>query len=266
MKGRDNINLNLTRDQVVRIISLSEDGRSQRYVANLVGVNQSTVSRVVVRYRETGLYERRAVTGRPRTTMHVDNRFLVLQALRRRHVTSSQLQHDLAKCTRNVVVSLETVRHILRQSGIRARVAATAPRLTREHRIARLTFAREHVNWNIDDWGDGQPKKVQELPLHPEKTTVWCGLWAGGIVSPYFFKTEAGQNVTVNGNRYRAMITDYLVPEIVARGLGDIWFQQDGATCLTDRERLYCENDSVNKLFYALDQWIGRLDPVTSHL
>ncbi|XP_072400174.1 uncharacterized protein [Diabrotica undecimpunctata] len=153
MEGRDNINLNLTRDPVVRIISPIEDGRGQRYVANLVGVNQSTVSRVVVRYRETGLYERRAVTGRPRATTHLNNRFLVLQALRRRHVTASQLQYDLAE-TRNVRVSSETVRHILRQSGIRARVAATAPRLTREHRIAGLTFTREQVNWNVDDWGN----------------------------------------------------------------------------------------------------------------
>jgi hypothetical protein len=33
-------------------------------------------------------------------------------------------------------------------------VAVTAPRLTREHRIARLAFAREHENWNIQDWGN----------------------------------------------------------------------------------------------------------------
>lgn len=41
-------------------------------------------------------------------------------------------------------------------------------------------------------------------------------------------KTETGRNVTVNGNRYRAMIKDYLIPEIEDRGLDKIWFQQDG--------------------------------------
>jgi len=75
---------------------------------------------------------------------------------------------------------------------------------------------------NARIWGDEQPEEVQELPLHPDKTTVWCGLWAGGIIGPYFFKTEAGQNVTVNGDRYCAMITDYLLSEIEARGLDDI--------------------------------------------
>jgi transposase len=103
-----NFNLNLTRDQVIRIITLVEDGRSQRYVANLVGVNQSTVSRVVSRYQETGGFERRPVQGRPKATTPADNRFLSIQALRRRHVTSTQLQHDLA-ATRNTQVSSHTV-------------------------------------------------------------------------------------------------------------------------------------------------------------
>lgn len=86
---------------------------------------------------------------------------------------------------------------------------------------------------NCRIWDDEPPEVFQELPLYPLKTTVWCGLWAGGIIGPYFFKNAAGECVTVNGERYRAMITNFLVPEIQARGLGDIWFQQDGATCHT---------------------------------
>ena len=32
-------------------------------------------------------------------------------------------------------------------------------------------------------WADEQPEEYQELPLYPIKT-VWCGLWAGGIIGP----------------------------------------------------------------------------------
>ncbi|GFW32036.1 hypothetical protein TNCV_2600621 [Trichonephila clavipes] len=46
-----------------------------------------------------------------------------------------------------------------------------------------------------------------------EKLTVWCALWAGGIIGPYFFKNDEGHNVTVNGDRYRAMITNFFIPE-----------------------------------------------------
>ena len=39
--------------------------------------------------------------------------------------------------------------------------------------------------------------------MHQEKVKVWCGLGAGGIIGPYFFKKEAAnRNVTVNGGRY----------------------------------------------------------------
>ena len=36
-----------------------------------------------------------------------------------------------------------------------------------------------------------------------------CGLCAGGIIGPYFFKDYANRNVTVNGERYREMISNF---------------------------------------------------------
>ncbi|KAG5873126.1 hypothetical protein JTB14_031630 [Gonioctena quinquepunctata] len=51
--------------------------------------------------------------------------------------------------------------------------------------------------------GDAHPEIIQEQLLHPAKCSVWCGLWAGGIIGPYFVKNQAGRNVTVNGSRYR---------------------------------------------------------------
>lgn len=69
--------------------------------------------------------------------------------------------------------------------------------------------------------------------MHPERLTVWCGLWAGGIFGPHFFRNERNQPVTVNGERYRTMITDFFWPELDDMDLDDIWFQQDGATSHT---------------------------------
>ncbi|GFW24777.1 uncharacterized protein TNCV_1960441 [Trichonephila clavipes] len=58
-------------------------------------------------------------------------------------------------------------------------------------------------------WSEANPQVYVETPLHPEKLTVWCAFWAGGIIGPYFFKNDEGHNVTVNGDRYRAMITNF---------------------------------------------------------
>ncbi|GFV75995.1 hypothetical protein TNCV_1455921 [Trichonephila clavipes] len=63
-------------------------------------------------------------------------------------------------------------------------------------------------------WSEANPQVYVETPLHPEKLTVWCALWAGGIIGPYFFKNDEGYNVTVNGDLYRAMITNFFIPEL----------------------------------------------------
>ncbi|GFS70631.1 putative DD41D transposase [Trichonephila clavipes] len=73
------------------------------------------------------------------------------------------------------------------------------------------------------------PQVYVETPLRPEKLTVW----AGGIISPYFFKNVEGRNVTVNGDRFRAMITNFFIPELNNHDVQELWFQQDGATCHT---------------------------------
>jgi len=65
--------------------------------------------------------------------------------------------------------------------------------------------------------------------------TIWCGFWSGEIIGPYFFRNEVGNTVTVNGERYRSMITNFLWPKLEEVDLYNIWFQQDGATCHTAR-------------------------------
>ncbi|GFX22513.1 RNA cytidine acetyltransferase [Trichonephila clavipes] len=77
----------------------------------------------------------------------------------------------------------------------------------------RILFSDEAHFWlngyvtkqNCRIWREANPQVYVETPLHPEKLTVWCALWAGGIIGPYFFKNDEGHNVTVNGDRYRAM-------------------------------------------------------------
>jgi hypothetical protein len=58
------------------------------------------------------------------------------------------------------------------------------------------------------------------------------------VIGPYFFEDGAGNAVTVNGERYRNMITEFLWPQLDGMDLEDMWFQQDGATCHTARETI----------------------------
>lgn len=141
----------MTALECVRAQTLVEEGRSMRYVARILGVNHSTISRLLERHRATGSHSRRHGQGRKRATNVRDDRFLRQNALRNRTATSSQLRNDL-ETVRNVQVSALTVRRRLRDAGLISRRPIKAPELTRAHRVARLRFARAHENWNIDDW------------------------------------------------------------------------------------------------------------------
>ncbi|GFV15464.1 DUF4817 domain-containing protein [Trichonephila clavipes] len=109
---------------------------------------------------------------------------------------------------------------------------------------------------NCRIWSEANPQVYVETPLHPEKRTVWCALWAGGIIGPYFFKNNEGHNVTVNADRYRAMITNFFIPELNNHDVRKLWFQQDGATCHTARATIDLLKDTFS------DRLISRIGPV----
>ncbi|GFV30887.1 uncharacterized protein TNCV_4013211 [Trichonephila clavipes] len=116
----------------------------------------------------------------------------------------------------------------------------------------RILFSDEAHFWlngyvnkqNCRIWSEANPQVYVETTLHPEKLTVWCALWAGGIIGPYFFKNDEGHNVTVNGDRYRAMITNFFIPELSNHDVQELWFQQDGATCHTARATINLLKDT----------------------
>ena len=58
-----------------------------------------------------------------------------------------------------------------------------------------------------------------------------------GIIGPFFFANEQEEAVTVNDDRYRPMLNEFLFTKIEAEDIGNIWFQQDGGTFHTEEAR-----------------------------
>ena len=73
--------------------------------------------------------------------------------------------------------------------------------------------------------------------MHAKGATVCCGFLSRGIIGPFFFETEQGEAITVNGDHYRDMLNEFLFTKIEEEDIGNIWFQQDGATCHTAEAR-----------------------------
>ncbi|GFX78568.1 uncharacterized protein TNCV_30081 [Trichonephila clavipes] len=51
------------------------------------------------------------------------------------------------------------------------------------HYVHFIFWLNGYVNkQNCRIWSEANPQVYVETPLHPEKLTVWCALWAGGFL------------------------------------------------------------------------------------
>ena len=77
--------------------------------------------------------------------------------------------------------------------------------------------------------GTENPHAYIEKPTHPKRVTVECGFWSRGIIRSFFFENKEGEAVTVNGDRYRAMLNELLFTKIEEEDIGNILFQQQNS-------------------------------------
>lgn len=214
------------------------------------------VDQFVKRVRKTGMLVDKPTRVRTRPVRSTENIAAVAESVRESPLTSTRhrsqqldiprtsllriLRKDLAMKPYKVqlVQKLKAIDH-----PSRLRFADWAQdRLAEDAEFYRKIIFSDEAHFHLGGyvnkqnsriWGTENPHVVGEKPMHPQRVTVWCGFWSGGIIGPFFFENEGGAAVTVNGERYRAMLTDYFFGEIEDEDLGDIWFQQDGATCHT---------------------------------
>ncbi|KAH8420105.1 hypothetical protein KR009_005943 [Drosophila setifemur] len=91
------------------------------------------------------------------------------------------------------------------------------------------------IRQNCRIWDDHEPQEVHLQAMHPQKVTVWCGFWSGGIFGAYFFENDMGEAITINGECYRSMIDNFLWLELNDMDVRDMWF-------------LHTVNDTMNIL------------------
>ena len=75
---------------------------------------------------------------------------------------------------------------------------------------------------NCRIWDTEKPQPYIEKTKHPKRVTVWCRFWSRGIIVSFFFENEQGKSVTVNGNRYRIMLNEFLFTKIKNDDIGNI--------------------------------------------
>ena len=92
--------------------------------------------------------------------------------------------------------------------------------------------------------------------MHPERITVWSGLWAGGIIGPYFFKDTANRKVNVNGERYHEMISNSFFAQDARAWFAWYVASTRRATCNTALVAVDLLRSKFGKHFFYLDYFL----------
>ncbi|GFX72683.1 uncharacterized protein TNCV_4062781 [Trichonephila clavipes] len=86
----------------------------------------------------------------------------------------------------------------------------------------RILFSDEAHFWlngyankqNCRIWSEANPQVYVETPLHPEKLTVWCALWAGGSLV-YADKPQTLDHLEDNIRRVIADIRPQMLEKVI---------------------------------------------------
>jgi hypothetical protein len=219
-------------------------------------ISKNTVKNIVDKFYQTGSVHDLPRSGGPRTARSAENIAAVSESVRENPRTSVRHRAQelgLSRSSTHRILRIDLhlhpykvqLRQQLKVHDHRQRREFAAWALEHldedENFFQKIIFSDEahfHLNGYVNKqncriWGSENPNTFEQAPMHPQKVTVWCGLWVGGIIGPYFFENDEGQTVTVNEARYREMLEYFLWAELEGKDLDDMWFQQDGATAHT---------------------------------
>ena len=134
----------------VRIVTLWQDARqSQRQVSKITGISQSSVNRIVKRYRETGeiLPQRVGKCGRKRLSTSYEDRRILRASMIDPRLTALDIKKEIVS-----PLSVHTIRRRLIDGGRKSVKPIQKPLLTARMKQSRLQWARNHKDWTSAQW------------------------------------------------------------------------------------------------------------------
>ena len=141
----------ITLENRAKVIVLSEEGYSQRQIADRLGCSQKSIDRTLRRHSATGSVQDKTIPGRRRKTSRREDSLIVRKLKADRFKTAPQIKAEL-RIEHGVQVSASTIQRWLREAGLFSRKPRRKPHLTLHHKRARLQFARVHRNWMQIQW------------------------------------------------------------------------------------------------------------------
>lgn len=236
-----------------------EMGLTERTIANAVNRAPSTAHWCKKRIEAGESLDRKRTpgSGRPRNTTPRDDRHFKLAVVRDEHVFAAQAAKEVRDADGRLALSPRNVQTRLYEQHLKTKKKVKKPAMTKEHKKARLAWAKAHEDWPKERWHSvlwsdetsvtlwpaprGGKVWVHDLPgldprqIEPTKKhggghiTVWgCFSALGGV----------GSLKWVEGNMdktdYHGILTARVLPELRWRleqhPEAEWVFQQDGAS------------------------------------
>lgn len=231
-----------------RLCGMLEAGLTVRDVAGRMNLSTRTVQKWWTSFINEGKCNRHSGSGRPRKSSVSQDASLVLKVKRNRFKSMSVVGREWIN-ENDLKCSLETARRRVVSAGYHARRAVVTIPLTAIHKRNRLSWAREHLEWNSEQWrsvlwtdesrftldfNDGRilvRRKKNErfadccIKQHDRygggSVMIWCGIWWEGRTDPVII------DGSLTGVRYlHEIIEQYIIPNVTKHNL---ILQQDNA-------------------------------------
>jgi transposase len=169
-----------------RAVGIVQAGMSHQAVADHYNVSRITISRLMIRLRQTGRTNDIPHSGRPRVTSQSQDRHLRIIHLRDRMITAEETARRTPVLT-NVRISGQTVRRRLRESGRRVRRPVVGLILMQPQRTARLAWACACRRWGLHTWQHILFSDESRILLRLTMDVIVCTTSVGNVLRTSVF-------------------------------------------------------------------------------
>ncbi|KAK4316785.1 hypothetical protein Pmani_012088 [Petrolisthes manimaculis] len=129
------------------IVGNYDAGKSINEISRLMGISKTTVRLWIRRYEGEGHVMTRPRSGRPKVTSQDDEDRLIAAARQSPKTTAVSWTRELQLPCHPI-----TTRRRLQEAGLDCQVPAVKEQLTEANKLARLTFAQQYVQHDINFW------------------------------------------------------------------------------------------------------------------
>ncbi|CAD6193201.1 unnamed protein product [Caenorhabditis auriculariae] len=149
--GRISGKKDLTDNDKRAIVVGRQNGLTMMTLAGMFGVTEACISQFLKRWKAQDGSTNSQRTGRPRVTDRNDDRNILKTSRTNPRLTAPAIRREVFLNSPSPP-SVSTVKRRLNAAGIMGRRPVKKPLISEKNRVARVKWAKEHLNWTRQDW------------------------------------------------------------------------------------------------------------------